>query len=496
MSLNLPELRLVVAQLDTCLQGAILRRAQEDANAPGDLIFELRTPGQNHWLRISTQHQLARIHRITERPPAPEKPAAFTMLLRSQLVGAQLSKTELVGDDRIVRLHFRHRDESRLRLVAELIGKDANVFLLNEGDQILGVASARTAAQRGLHVHGPWSAPPPPPQRPQQLRAGWPDQSDDLDRWLEESYSSRAAHLAYEALERSLRQSLKQALKRARRAKHAVEGDLEKADDAAELKHEADLLQSVRHQLARGAAEAHVADWLDEGRTRVIALDPSRALQDQIGDRYKTYKRMQNAADRILARLEELETRVARLEEGWSEFETLQNAAELNALKTRLERQGLLKAQRAQRKSRGDREPAKPYKVAHSTDGFTILVGRSARDNDTLTIQVARGRDLWLHARDVAGSHVIIRRDKNQDVPFSTILEAANLAACYSKSRHDTNVEIGYTERKHVSKPKGLGPGQVHVAAMKTVLVTPDPEAARASFERSAAGEDSSSSST
>lgn len=496
MSLNLPELREVVAQLDARLQGAILRRVQEDADAPADLIFELRTPGQNHWLRISTRHQLARIHRIAERPSAPDKPSAFTMLLRSQLVGAQLNEVTLVADDRIVRLRFRHRDESQLSLIAELIGKDANVFLLDEGDQLLGVASARTAAQRGLHVHGPWSPPSPAPQQPQDLRSGWPADGDQLDRWLEEYYTSREARLAYEALERSLRQSLKQALKRARRAQRAVEGDLEKADDSAALKHEADLLQTVRHQLARGAEEAQVSDWLDEGRSRVIALDPSRSLQDQIADRYKTYKRLQNAADRILARLEELEARVARLERAWSEFETLQSARELETLKTRLEREGLLKTQRTQSRKKGQSEPAKPYKVATSTDGFTILVGRSARDNDTLTIQVARGRDLWLHARDVAGSHVIVRRDKNQEVPFSTILEAANLAACYSKSRNDTNVEIGYTERKHVSKPKGLGPGQVHVAAMKTVLVTPDPEAARASFDRSAASDGSSSSST
>lgn len=108
-----------------------------------------------------------------------------------------------------------------------------------------------------------------------------------------------------------------------------------------------------------------------------------------------------------------------------------------------------------------------------SSDDYEIFVGRSSAANDALTFKVAKSTDLWLHAADYPGSHVVVRNPTRGDVPHRTILEAAQLAAFYSEAREDRLVEVRYTPRKFVSKPKGAPPGLVRISTFKTVAVAP-----------------------
>jgi predicted ribosome quality control (RQC) complex YloA/Tae2 family protein len=108
-----------------------------------------------------------------------------------------------------------------------------------------------------------------------------------------------------------------------------------------------------------------------------------------------------------------------------------------------------------------------------SSDGYEVLVGRTARDNDQLTFRVARPNDLWLHAGDYPGSHVIVRNSSRSDIPHRTIIEAAQLAAKFSQARKDAKVDIHYTRRKFLTKPKGSAPGLVHMSNFKTITVKP-----------------------
>ncbi|HKR00907.1 MAG TPA: NFACT RNA binding domain-containing protein, partial [Pyrinomonadaceae bacterium] len=108
-----------------------------------------------------------------------------------------------------------------------------------------------------------------------------------------------------------------------------------------------------------------------------------------------------------------------------------------------------------------------------SSDGYDILVGRAARDNDHLTFKVARPHDLWLHAADYPGSHVIIRNPTRSDVPHRTIIEAAQLAAQFSQARRDSKVDVHYAQRKFLSKPKGAAPGLVRMSSFRTLTVEP-----------------------
>ena len=108
-----------------------------------------------------------------------------------------------------------------------------------------------------------------------------------------------------------------------------------------------------------------------------------------------------------------------------------------------------------------------------SSDGYEVIIGRTARDNDKLTFREARPNDLWLHAGDYPGSHVIVRNSSRKEIPHRTIVEAAQLAAKFSQASKDAKVNIHYTQRKFLSKPKGAAPGLVRLSKFRSITVEP-----------------------
>jgi predicted ribosome quality control (RQC) complex YloA/Tae2 family protein len=108
-----------------------------------------------------------------------------------------------------------------------------------------------------------------------------------------------------------------------------------------------------------------------------------------------------------------------------------------------------------------------------SSDGLEILVGKKAIDNDQLTFRTAKSLDLWMHAADYPGSHVVVRNPNRKEIPQKTLLEAAQLAAFYSQGKSQPKAAVHYTQKKYVNKPRGSAPGLVSLAKFKTILVEP-----------------------
>jgi len=130
------------------------------------------------------------------------------------------------------------------------------------------------------------------------------------------------------------------------------------------------------------------------------------------------------------------------------------------------------------------KKSAKPEKISGvrrylSSDGYEILVGRAARDNDNLTFRVAQPNDLWMHAGDYPGSHVVVRNPTRKEIPQRTIIEAAQLAGKFSQASEDAKVVIHYTERKFLSKPKGAAPGLVRLTRFRSITVEPKESVSR-----------------
>ena len=150
------------------------------------------------------------------------------------------------------------------------------------------------------------------------------------------------------------------------------------------------------------------------------------------------------------------------------EVDRAENERELAQIREELTEQGYLKRQKSKQRQAAQLPPLE----FESGDGFKIYVGRNNRQNDKLTLKTAAKTDMWLHTKDIHGSHVIIACNGKQPSE-EAILAAARLAAYHSKARNSTNVPVDYTLVKHVSKPNGAKPGMVIYTDNKTVYVEP-----------------------
>jgi predicted ribosome quality control (RQC) complex YloA/Tae2 family protein len=134
------------------------------------------------------------------------------------------------------------------------------------------------------------------------------------------------------------------------------------------------------------------------------------------------------------------------------------------------------KEPQSSRQQTGTNLPPSPWRL-QDADGYRILIGRNNRQNDLVTMRLARNDDLWLHAKDIPGSHVIIQLQNNTRFSETVIARAAGLAAYFSRARQGLKVPVDYTLRKFVRKPRGAKPGMVIYDHQKTILAAPlDPE--------------------
>jgi predicted ribosome quality control (RQC) complex YloA/Tae2 family protein len=234
------------------------------------------------------------------------------------------------------------------------------------------------------------------------------------------------------------------------------------AEEAARLRHQADLLLSQLHVVFRGMERVELDDL--DGGTIEVELDPRLSGSDNAQRMYATARRRARAAARIpdllragQRRIEDLDALAARTRAGGA---------------TPAQIAGLLAGRDPRSRSTG---PAMPYRTYRSTGGLEIRVGRGSRANDELTFRHSSPNDIWLHARDVAGAHVILRWPRGDaNPPARDVAEAAVLAALASRARSSATVPVDWTRRKYVRKPRKAGPGVVVPERVRTVFVQPD----------------------
>ncbi|UCH77371.1 MAG: DUF814 domain-containing protein [Candidatus Coatesbacteria bacterium] len=215
--------------------------------------------------------------------------------------------------------------------------------------------------------------------------------------------------------------------------------------------------------VARGAETATLPDPYG-GEAVVVELAPDLSPAENMERLFDLYRKARRGRRAVAARLAELEEELARLQ---AEREAARQASDLAELE-RWRRDETAPSRTAPR-----REPRGPGRRFLSSDGFTIVVGRGAGENEEITFKLARPHDLWLHASQARGSHVVIRRpDKNKPVPRRTIEEAAALAAYYSRDKHAGVVPVVVVERRHVRRAKGAR-GRVTHRGGEVVFVEP-----------------------
>lgn len=246
--------------------------------------------------------------------------------------------------------------------------------------------------------------------------------------------------------------------------------DLKKCADREQLRIKGDLLQANLYRIERGATSVTVENFYDENNAAVtIRLDPTVSPAMNAQRCYKEYNKAKTREVMLTEQIQKATEELAYLESVQEMLSRCESEAELSAIREELRELGYIKTQKGASKRKDKPLPPIEYE---SSDGFRILVGRNNKQNDQLTLRTANKNDLWLHTKEIHGSHVIIVAD-GKEISDTAIMEAARIAAMHSKGKDSAQVPVDYTRVKNVSKPNGALPGKVIYVNYNTVYVTP-----------------------
>lgn len=474
MSLGAEEIAQVVAELQPLVGGTVQKIY---APTPRAAILELRVPGATHQLLVSAEPDETRLHRATARPPSPPVPLPIQNLLRAHLLPARLAAIEALPGERIVRLRFDTPRGART-LVGELTGRHGNLLLLGADDRVLGLAAPSPSTTRALLPGHPWTPPPPPPPRagpPPRARfgAGVGEGVFPISAAIEALYAPRSRERALADRRREAARGIAAARKRVESALHKLEDEASRAARAEDLRRYGDLLKTVVGRVPRGADGVRVTEYTEAGAEEVfVPLRPELSAKANLERYYKDYRRMRTAQTRIAERRAQLHAQRERLQA----LAAALNAADTEATIDEVARQAAAVGARPKRQGQKARDEARPpYRAFVSATGRPIWVGRGAKENDRLTFKVARGNDLWVHARGLPGAHVVVPVARGAAVDPETLLDACALAAHYSGAKGEAVAEIAHTQVRHVRKPKGSTPGAVLYVQEKVLPYRHDP---------------------
>ncbi len=443
VSVSPAEVAAVCAEVDGALRNAPIQKIAET----GHFTLAFGTP--RNWLLICVAPELGRLHLLPKKPAGSgENPSGFCMLLRKHLEGARLLSCAAVPGERAAAIDFvRGIDRTQLRIF--LFGRAAQLVLVDADARTLG----HYGPARELHAALPLPLPLPPNVKNAAPTVGSPSVT------LSARFAEVESTLDIDTSDTRARKVLRGARARLQRLHSALLEDLSRVDAAAGKRKLADLLLAHLSEIPRGSSAVTLPDDFTDGSPIEIALLPDRSARANAERFYAEHKRMSRARERIEGRLDETRLRLEAL------------SRDEAALDAGLSPSIPLPPPQAPTRSKARDAPQLPYRIFHSEAGVAILVGKGADKNDALTFGVANGRDLWLHARDVPGAHVVIS-NSGRDVDEQTLLDAATLAAHYSHSRNEPQVDITYTQKKNVRKAKGPNrQGKVLISDGKTLRI-------------------------
>lgn len=245
---------------------------------------------------------------------------------------------------------------------------------------------------------------------------------------------------------------------------------LKDAEDAEKYQLYGELLTANIYLLNKGMKTIDVVNYYDEHQSKLtIPLDPKKTPAQNAQFYYAKYQKAKNALVFVQEQIEKANKEIAYFDHLLQQLNSA-DPKDLDEIREELIEEGYMRLKQKQKKLR--KQHKKPnVERFKASDGTEILVGKNNKQNDYLTNQLAKRDDIWLHTKDIPGSHVVI---KSKAPTSETIMEAANIAAYYSKARESSMVPVDFTAVKHVKKPNGAKPGFVIYDHQETVYVTPD----------------------
>ena len=293
----------------------------------------------------------------------------------------------------------------------------------------------------------------------------------DIHQALDAFYASRDNASRIKQKSTTLHKLLTQHIERARK-KLAIQHDiLERSDKMERDRIYGELLTTYAHSIPKSVPSAEVQNYYEEDAPTIsIPLDPSLSVIDNAQRYYKRYRKSKAAFDMASGQIARIKKELSYLEGQLDDLQKCTQEAEIMQIQEELVQQNYIRNRPSKRGKAIKIAPTKPLHYL-SSESIDIYVGKNNAQNDQLTMRFADPEDLWLHVKDIPGSHVLVKHASPSDI---TVNEAAQLAVYYSKARQSSHVPVDYTLRKYIKKPNGSPPGYVIYSTNQTAYITPD----------------------
>lgn len=314
---------------------------------------------------------------------------------------------------------------------------------------------------------------------PFDLQQFAPSQKEHLgtvNELLKFFFKNKEENLRIKEMRHKLDRIVNSMVKKASNKLDLQEKDLKEASGAEEDRIAGELITANMYRISRGDKVLEAPNFYDpEQKTVEISLNPSLSPSQNAQRYFKKYRKAAVKKQKATQYMAETKEDLNYLDSISVAIEQAVSLTELEEIQEELVHQGYIKPD-SKKKTPVSKTPG--YLTYKSSDGFQILVGKNNRQNDFLTLKVARSDDFWFHTKEMPGAHVIVKAE-GKPVPETTLNEAAMLAAFYSKGKLSGNVPVDYTRKEHVRKPKGAKPGLVIYDHHSTIYVTPEEETVR-----------------
>ena len=294
-----------------------------------------------------------------------------------------------------------------------------------------------------------------------------------ISELIESFYANRDFAYRIGQKTQDLRKLITQNIERCIRKKDIQMQTLRSIKNRDELRLKGELLTANIYSIKKGMTTVELPNYYSENQELVaIELDSNKTPSENAQKYYKAYNKAKRTFEDLKDQIKSNDEELAYLESVLTSVNNCTDEQDVKEIRRELREEGYVK------KVKNQKDKSKKHSVPlHfiSQDGFDIYVGKNNIQNDELTLKFARPRDIWMHTKNIPGSHVIIVAN-GQTIPDTTLNEGAMLSAFYSKAKNSSKVPVDYTEKKNVKKPNGSKPGFVIYETNKTAYITTSEE--------------------
>jgi len=494
-----------------------------------EVILHIRNNRINYKLLLSSNASNCRTHLTNYDKPNPTRPFNFCMVLRKYLLGAKILNISQFSNDRILEFDFENinelGDKESKTLIIEMMGKHSNIILLNNNRNIIDSikhVDFEMSSVREVMPGRPYEYPPihdkvnpfetsheltennyigisilgfneikkiglsnlintsPKPciiyqaeklvdfyfTVPTTLKNTNIKSFDTMSESIDEYYNTKLNLAALNSYKSELSQLISKLLNKTEKKLKIAQNKIKESSNLEEYKIKGELISANIYRIKPNEEKITLENFYDEYKPIELKLNPYITPAQNAQAYFKKYNKLKNTISACSLQEEELSNETKYLESILFSIDNANSREDLTLVKDELITSGYLKESKKKEK-----ETTSSY-LSFNYMGFEILVGRNNIQNDMLTFKVAMKNDIWLHAKNIPGSHTIIKT-QNKEVPNEVLEYAASLAALHSKAKNSPKVEIDYTKAVYVKKIHGAKPGMVTYTNFKTVYVEP-----------------------